>query len=49
MTDERFAADKRNVNRLVLADKIDDAVDESVAAKIVEFSEGGSPPRCESP
>jgi len=41
VTDERLAADKRNVNRLVLADKIDDAVDESVAAKIVEFSEGG--------
>src|SRR5580704_10212424 len=41
VTHERLAADKRNVNRFVLADEIDDAVDESVAAKIVEFSEGG--------
>ena len=41
VTDERLAADKRNVNRLVLADEIDDAIDESVAAKIVELPKSG--------
>jgi hypothetical protein len=41
VTDERFAAYKRNVNGLVFADEIDYAVDESVAAKIVELSKSG--------
>lgn len=38
MADERFAADKRNMNGLVLADKIDDAVDECVAMEIIELT-----------
>ena len=41
VADERFAADERNVNGLVLADEIDDAVDESVAVEIVELSKSG--------
>lgn len=41
VADERLAADERNVNRFVLADEIDDAVDESVAAEIVELSKSG--------
>jgi len=41
VTNERFAANQGNVNRLVLADEIDDAVDESVAAKIVELPKSG--------
>ena len=38
VTDEGLAADERNVNGLVLADEIDDAIDESVAAEIVELA-----------
>ena len=34
MTDHRFAADQRNVHRLVFADEIEDAIDERVAAKV---------------
>ncbi len=41
VANERLAADKRDVNRLMLADEIDDAVDESVAAKIVELPKSG--------
>ena len=41
VTDERFAANQGNVNRLVLADKFDYAVDESVTAEIVELSKSG--------
>ncbi len=41
VTDEWFAADQRNVDRLVLADEIDDAIDESIAAKIVELAKRG--------
>ena len=41
VADERLAADQRNVNRFVFADEIDDAVDESVAAKIVELPKSG--------
>lgn len=40
VADERLTADERNVNWFVLADEIDDAVDESVAAEIVELSKG---------
>ena len=35
VANERLAADKRNVNWFVLADEIDDAIDESVAVEIV--------------
>jgi hypothetical protein len=38
---ERFSADERNVNRFVLADEIDDAIDESVAMEIVELAKRG--------
>ena len=41
VADEGLAADERNMNRLVLADKIDYAVDESVAAEVVELSKSG--------
>ena len=41
VADERFAADKRNVNRLVLAHETQHAVDERVAAQIVELAERG--------
>jgi hypothetical protein len=41
MTNERFAANQGNVNRLVLADKFDYAVNESIAAEIVELSKSG--------
>ena len=44
VADERFAADQRNVNGLVLADEIDDTVDESVAAEIVELPKSGFAP-----
>lgn len=41
VADERFAADEGNVNRFVLADEIDDAIDESVAMEVVELAESG--------
>ena len=41
VADERLAADQRNVNRLVLADEIDDAVDESVAAQVIQLAKSG--------
>ncbi len=41
VTDERLAADERNVNGLVLADEIDDTVDESVAMEIVKLAKCG--------
>ena len=41
VADERFAADKRDVNRLMLANEIHHAVDERVAAEIVELAERG--------
>jgi len=41
VTDKRFSANQGNVNRLVLADKFDYTVDESVTAEIVELSKSG--------
>jgi len=41
VADERLAADEGNMDRLVFSDEIDDAIDKSVATKIVELAKSG--------
>jgi hypothetical protein len=40
MPHHRFAADQGNVERLVFADQLQDAVDEGVAAEVAQLAEG---------
>jgi hypothetical protein len=39
MADHRFAADQRHVQRAMVAHEVDDAFDQGIAAKVVEFAQ----------